>query len=78
MRPMTTGEVRFEAGKSALLPARGGQLIGPIVDYSHETRFVVAQAARARDRGLTITENPGNAGSLGPMSSSYKLHEILH
>jgi hypothetical protein len=75
---MTTGEVRFEAGKSVLLPARGGQLIGPIVNHAHETRFVVAQAARTRDRGLTITENPGNAGSLGPMSSSYKLHEILH
>ena len=45
MRPMTTGEVRFEAGKSVLLPARGGQLIGPIVDHLHETRFVVAQAA---------------------------------
>ena len=45
MRPMTTGEVRFEAGKSALLPARDGQLMGPIVDQAHETRFGVAQAA---------------------------------
>jgi hypothetical protein len=71
--------VRFEAGKSVLLPARGGQLIGPIVNHAHETRFVVAQAARTRDRGLSqLPKIRGMPVLWVPMSSSYKLHEILH
>ena len=60
MRPMT-----LRQANQCFYPARGGQLIGPIVDRAHETRFVVAQAARTRDRGLTITENPGNAEFFG-------------
>jgi hypothetical protein len=57
------GEVGFDAGKSARFAAQRGQLIGSILCHADETRFVVAQAARTRDRGLTTTENSGNAGS---------------
>jgi hypothetical protein len=78
MRPMTTGVVRFDAGNSALFAARRSQLIGSIVWRAHETRFVVAQAGRTRDRGLTTTENPGNADFLAPINLSYSLNEIPH
>ena len=62
-RSDATADKRFDAGKSALFAARRNQLIGSIVCHADETRFVVAQAARTRDRRLAAPENPGNASS---------------
>ena len=37
MRPMTMGELRFDAGKSALFAARRSRLTGSIVCHAHQT-----------------------------------------
>jgi hypothetical protein len=51
-------------------PPRRSQLTGSIVCYARDARFIVSQAARRGDCGLTTAGNPGNVGlsfSLGGM-----------
>jgi hypothetical protein len=65
MRQATTAEVRLDEANQRVSPPRRSQLTGSTVCCARNARFIIAQAARRGDHGLTTTGNPGNISLSG-------------